>query len=224
MRFIRIRKTMPDRDYAATVHGGPLRRAVAACAVAGLHVVAAYALANSNTEFLRGISPPPLQVTLIPAAVAAVELPPPEVKLEPLRVDAEPPLLPAIELPDPPEGSTAITVPFERQPASDPASGSVPQLVSDVEYIVPPQPGYPVASRRLHEQGVVVLRVLVDERGRAQQLSIHESSGHQRLDHAALDAVSRAAFKPYVANGLAQRVYVLVPIEFALSRSGNPRG
>lgn len=189
-----------------------------------VHLVAIYGLANANPDFLSGFSPPPLQVMLLPEAVAAVELPPPPpVKLEPPQVDVEPPIMAIIELPEP-ESSTAITLSFEDKPASDPAAGGVPQLVSEVEYVVAPQPGYPTASRRLREQGLVVLRVLVDERGRAQQLSIHESSGHQRLDHAALDAVARAAFKPYVANGLAQRVYVLIPIEFALNRSGNPRG
>ena len=63
--------TTPIPDSAACLRGGPLRRAVAAGAVLALHVVAIYALANANGEFLSGISPPPLQVTLIPAAVAA---------------------------------------------------------------------------------------------------------------------------------------------------------
>lgn len=188
----------------------------------GLHVVAIYALANANGEFLSGISPPPLQVMLIPEAVAAVELPPPPVKLEVPRVDAEPPIV-SIEL-DEREASTAITVITQPTPPAGPTAAGMPPLVSEVEYAVAPQPGYPSASRRLREQGLVVLRVLVDESGKARQLSIHESSGHQRLDNAARDAVARAVFKPYIANGLAQRVYVLIPIEFALNRAGQPRG
>jgi protein TonB len=191
--------------------------------VLGLHVVAIYALTNSHPEFLRGFSPPPLQVMLIPEAVAAGEVPPPPVvKLRPEPVDVEPPIV-MIEL-DEPEESTAITVALQSKPAAAAAPIGLPPLVSEVEYVVAPQPGYPSASRRLREQGLVVLRVLVDERGKAQQLSVHESSGHERLDRAALDAVGRAAFKPYVANGLAQRVYVLIPIEFALHRTANPRG
>lgn len=214
---------IPTRDCAASASGGPVRRVVAACAVLGLHVVAIYALSHANTEFLSGFSPPPLQVTLIPTAVAAVELPPPTVRLEPPRVDAEPPII-TIELEEPPPASTAITLIMERTPPAGPAAVGVPQLVSEVEYAVAPQPGYPTVSRRLHEQGLVILRVLVDERGKAQHLSVHESSGYKRLDNAALDAVARAAFKPYIANGLAQRVYVLIPIEFALNRAGNTRG
>jgi protein TonB len=212
----------PVRDCSVCVRGGPLRRSLAGCAVLGLHVVAIYALANSNAEFLTGFSPPPLQVTLIPTAIAAVEVPPPTVRLETPPVEVEPPVV-SIELDDELVASTAITVITQPASPAGPAVG-VPQLVSEVEYVVAPQPGYPSVSRRLREQGLVVLRVLVDERGQAQQLTIHESSGHERLDNAALQAVARAAFKPYVANGLAQRVYVLIPIEFALNRSGNPRG
>jgi protein TonB len=214
---------IPTRDCAASVRGGPVRRVVAGCAVLGLHVVAIYALSHANTEILSDFSPPPLQVTLIPTAVAAVELPPPTVRLEPPRVDAEPPIV-SIELEDPPPASNAITLITALTPPAGPAAVGVPQLVSEVEYVVAPQPGYPTASRRMREQGLVVLRVLVDERGKAQQLSIHESSGHERLDNAALDAVARALFKPYITNGFAQRVYVLIPIEFALNRAGHSRG
>jgi protein TonB len=215
--------TTPLPDSAACLRGGPLRRAVAAGCVLALHVVAIYALANANGEFLSGISPPPLQVTLIPAAVAAaVDIPPPPVKLEAPRVDAEPPNV-SIELEEP-AASTAITVITQPAPRAGHSAAGMAPLVSEVEYAVEPHPGYPSASRRLREQGLVVLRVLVDERGKAEQLSIHESSGHERLDNAARDAVARAVFKPYIANGLAQRVYVLIPIEFALNRAGQPRG
>ena len=114
----------PRRDCAASVHGGPVRRVLAACAVLGLHVVAIYALSNANTEILDGFSPPPLQVTLIPAAVAEVRVPPPTVRLEPPRVEAEPPIL-SIELEDPPPASNAITLVTAPTPPATP-SGSSP--------------------------------------------------------------------------------------------------
>lgn len=209
------------RDYVACTRGGPLRGAVAACLVLAVHVAAAFVLVHAGRPILEGVSPPPLQVMLLPTAVAAVEAPPPPaMKLELPRVEVEPPILPMIELPPESPPSTAITLAVAYTPPPDPAPADVPPLVSEVEYVVAPRPAYPTASRRLREQGLVVLRVLVDERGRAQELSIHESSGHARLDHAALDAVARAAFKPYVANGLAHPVYVLIPIEFALNSRG----
>ena len=83
------------------------------------------------------------------------------------------------------------------------------------------------ASRRLAirrnpaacgEQGVVVLRVVIDERGRACDIEIESSSGHERLDRAAREAVATAAFQPYLEDGAPRRALVLIPIEFSLNR------
>lgn len=202
-----------------------VNKAASASLVVVGHVVAILAFANLGPSVVDAVSAPPLQIALLPAAVAAVETPPPPVRLEPPRIELEPPIVPLIEFPSDTPSTTAITLASERAPPTHPApTGGVPELVSEVEYLEPPRPGYPSVSRRLREQGLVVLRVLVDERGRAELLHVHRSSGHARLDQAALEAVQRAEFRPYVANGLVQRVYVLVPIEFALSRSTNPHG
>lgn len=91
-----------------------------------------------------------------------------------------------------------------------------PKLMSDVEYLRQPELRYPKASRRLREQGTVVLRVWVDETGHASQIDVHRSSGFQRLDEAACRAVRDAQFKPYVYDGRAQAALVMVPIEFSL--------
>jgi protein TonB len=214
------------RETAHTNHrfgSSSVNKAASASMVVVGHVVAILAFAQLGPSFVDAVNAPPLQITLLPAAVAAVEPPPPLVKLEPPRVELEPPIVPLIELPAEAPSTTAITLASERTPLTQP-TGGVPTLVSDVEYLAPPRPGYPSVSRRLREQGLVVLRVLVDERGRAELLHVHRSSGHARLDQAAVEAVQRAEFKPYVANGLVQRVYVLVPIEFALNRSTNPHG
>jgi protein TonB len=95
--------------------------------------------------------------------------------------------------------------------------GDVPKLISAVEYVREPTPRYPPQSRRLREQGLVVLRVLIDEKGQACDIEIESSSGYVRLDHAAKDAVARAAFRPYVEDGAPRRAHVLIPIEFSLN-------
>ena len=69
------------------------------------------------------------------------------------------------------------------------------------------------------EQGMVVLRVLIDEQGVACSIEIETSSGSARLDHAAREAVERAAFRPYIEDGSPRRAFVLIPIEFSLNRS-----
>jgi protein TonB len=51
-------------------------------------------------------------------------------------------------------------------------------------------------SRRLGEQGRVLVRVFVDTSGAAAQIELRESSGHPRLDDAAASAVRRWRFVP----------------------------
>ncbi|MEQ1516363.1 MAG: TonB family protein, partial [Usitatibacteraceae bacterium] len=78
-------------------------------------------------------------------------------------------------------------------PAS-PAEVEPPKF--DAEYLENPAPAYPALSRRMGEQGRVIVRVFVDANGAANHLEIKTSSGSQRLDAAALDAVRRWKFLP----------------------------
>jgi protein TonB len=117
--------------------------------------------------------------------------------------------------------ATAADVPPPSSPPSAPASSGtavIPEM-SDVAYLVQPAPHYPPESRRIREQGLVVLRVLIDESGHAKAVEIYRSSGHPRLDEAARAAVARAIFKPYVDGGIARSAAAIVPVEFSLRAS-----
>jgi periplasmic protein TonB len=132
------------------------------------------------------------------------------------------PVAPAIEVPleQSPTQATAPLYIAASAAASTPASADradTPRLISSVEYIREPVPRYPPQSRRLKEQGLVVLRVLIDEKGQACDIEIESSSGHVRLDHAAKAAVAQAMFRPYVEDGAPRRALVLIPIEFSLN-------
>jgi protein TonB len=85
-----------------------------------------------------------------------------------------------------------------------------------VAYLEPPAPVYPLASRRLREQGEVLLKVEIGPDGHARQVLVSRSSGSARLDNAALTAVRAARFKPYTENGQALAVWTTVPIQFEL--------
>jgi protein TonB len=115
--------------------------------------------------------------------------------------------------------STAITVQAGPVARKEHADQGQPPLITQVDYIRAPAPHYPHLSRRLREQGLVVLRVLIDEQGKARVIDIQRSSGFVRLDDAAREAVSRAEFRPYVQGGEARAALVLIPIEFALNQS-----
>jgi protein TonB len=87
----------------------------------------------------------------------------------------------------------------------------------DADYLNNPPPEYPRVSRRLREQGVVMLRVYVLPNGLPEVVELKASSGSARLDESALDAVRRWKFVPAQASGRAVGAWVIVPIEFTLN-------
>jgi protein TonB len=94
---------------------------------------------------------------------------------------------------------------------------TAPAHVQHVEYARFEPPVYPPLSRRLGEQGLVVVRVQIDETGRPVEVTVSVSSGFPRLDEAAIAAVRRARFVPHSEGGRARPAYALVPIRFDLS-------
>jgi periplasmic protein TonB len=149
------------------------------------------------------------------------EPPAPEPVTVPVNITV--PVAPAIEVALEQLAATRPTAPLymaagaAASAAVSPARAEAPRLISSVEYIREPVPRYPPQSRRLKEQGLVVLRVLIDEQGQACDIEIESSSGHVRLDHAAKAAVAQAMFRPYVEDGAPRRALVLIPIEFSLN-------
>lgn len=86
----------------------------------------------------------------------------------------------------------------------------------DAAYLDNPKPHYPALSRKLSEQGRVVLRVRVDSAGLALDVSLQTSSGFQRLDTSALETVRRWKFVPARLGSVPVAATVLVPIAFSL--------
>jgi protein TonB len=110
---------------------------------------------------------------------------------------------------DPP----AVETPAAPQVAEAPLP---PKTISGVEYIQAPQPEYPPIAKRMGEEGKVMLRVLVNERGQPERVEVQKSSGSARLDDAARRGALRALFKPHLEGGKAIAVYALVPINFSI--------
>ncbi len=86
----------------------------------------------------------------------------------------------------------------------------------DAAYLQNPEPEYPNLSKRLGEEGRVILRVLVNPEGLADQVEIRQSSGHPRLDQAALGTVRRWRFIPARRGPERLAAWVLVPLSFQL--------
>jgi protein TonB len=86
------------------------------------------------------------------------------------------------------------------------------------DYLKNPHPSYPSISRRLGEEGKVLLRVQVSADGFAGAVTVQKSSGFERLDESALNSVKNWRFVPAKKGDQNIVSWVLVPIVFSLNR------
>jgi protein TonB len=191
--------------------------------IGAAHLLAIWAI--STAAPVRAVfDQTPIEASIIEAPVEQTEAPPPPPpQVEPVQLPTmEPPLVTITEEPAP----TAITMVKSEDPAPPPAPvQGTPHVITDVAYLQPPAPKYPMESQRSGEHGLVVLKVLINELGRAARIDVEKSSGYLRLDQAAKTAVERALFKPYVENGVPRMALAMIPVEFtgkshSASRSG----
>ena len=156
----------------------------------------------------------PVRPSLAPTPLALAPLPTPQ----PTPAPVAPPTLAAAAPVNAPVLATApvVTVPsVVAVPApSPPAKVDMPTTVADYQAKSPPV--YPAMSKRMGEQGRVVLRVLIGADGVPQQAEVLQSSGHGRLDRAASDAVMRWRYVPGKRGGVPETMWFQVPIEFKL--------
>jgi protein TonB len=86
-------------------------------------------------------------------------------------------------------------------------------------YLRNPHPPYPEEARRAGHEGVVHLKVMVNERGRVTSVSITRSSGHPSLDERALSTIrDRWLFKPARRGNTSIAAEVIVPVRFTLEK------
>ena len=62
----------------------------------------------------------------------------------------------------------------------------------------------------------MLLRVLVSTKGDAERVQLESSSGSDRLDKSAIEAVKKWRFIPAKRSNQAISAYVLVPVKFSL--------
>ena len=163
--------------------------------------------------------PPPPPATPVRPSLAPTPLAlAPEPLPQPTQTPASPPTIAATAPVNAPVLATApvVTVPsVVAVPApSPPAKVDLPTTVADYQAKSPPV--YPAMSRRMGEQGRVVMRVLIGADGVPQQAEVLQSSGHGRLDRAASEAVMRWRYVPGKRGGVPETMWFQVPIEFKL--------
>ena len=167
------------------------------------------------------IEPPAIQGVIV--ASAPVSKPP-----EPTPPPPEPKPLPVPKIPLPkapaseraphveeqtPPQETRVEQPVKQAEPSQ--AVALPQ--SDASQLNNLAPTYPTQSKRLHEVGTVILEVLVKADGSLGNLRLKTTSGHTRLDEAALRAVKDWHFIPAKRGGEAIDFTYELPIEFTLN-------
>ena len=223
---------------------GATQRRLVIVAIVGLHLLTVWGLLQVQAVREAAVHAAPILVSLLtaptppapppPQPTPAAKPPPPRAKPQPV---AQPPVIattasptpesitipPPQEAPAPtpaapqPVSSLASTQPVVAAPPAPPA----PKLLPDdaVQYLQAPQLVYPPLSMRRRETGLVVVRAYVGTEGGApRSVQVERSSGHPRLDQAALSAVQLARFRPYAEKGQPVEGWALIPIRFELEK------
>lgn len=226
---------LPRRPLAADGLTPAQWRAVVAV-IAALHGVAVWGLLQVREVREAVAQAAPMFVDLIateaPKPVPPVPpAPPPPRPQPPVKQPPPPaplitaaptpsPAPPAMVAPPPPPQPALLAEPAPAVVAAPapPAPAPAPKVLpsSAVQYLIAPQPVYPPTSRRMAEQGRVLLRVFIDEAGLPQSVTVARSSGFARLDDAGLAAVQKARFKPPTQNGQPLSGWAQIPIDFEL--------
>ncbi|PEQ14348.1 hypothetical protein B2G71_01750 [Novosphingobium sp. PC22D] len=157
--------------------------------------------------------PPPEPVSE-PVEAAPVAAPRPRIQLPVAapRIAAAPSTSTVVSL-APPQAS-GPSAPAIDAPPAPPAPITPPDF--NAAQLNNPGPRYPFQSRRNHEEGTVLLKVMVTPSGGAGEVRLHESSGFRELDQAAIKAVKHWRFVPAQQAGKAIAAWVIVPISFAI--------
>ena len=163
--------------------------------------------------------PPPspvqaLRPTPAPTALALAPLPTPQ----PTTAPVAPPTVAATAPVNAPVSATAPVAPAPSvvAPAAPAAPTKVDLPTTVADYQVQSPPVYPLMSRRMGEQGRVVVRVLISVDGVPQQAEVHQSSGFSRLDRSAVEAAMRSRYVPFKRGGVPEAIWVFAPAVFKL--------
>lgn len=213
------------RYPANSYHTAHRLSAGAIIAIVAAHF-AVFALLTSLAVVARPTMPAPLMVQIVAQTPPAPEVSPPRptpiaskpvVRPKPTPLSRQPQLTALAQVS--PASTEEAIVRDTQPPASTPsraATTAVSQPHLDAAYLENRAPIYPALSRKMGEEGKVVLRVFVEASGRPGQIEIESGSASSRLDRAAQDAVWRWKFIPARRGEEATGAWVLVPIVFSL--------
>jgi protein TonB len=195
---------------------------VGAAFAIGMHALVGTVLLTYEPARSALLAVAPIMVSLLsppqPEAKPPVEPPKPKPVIQPRPKPPEP--LPIVAAPiEAPSPSPILVAPPPPPPAPAPVAVAPPVITAPIfaaDYLDNPAPYYPQLARRAGEQGRVVLRVLVNPAGTADEVEIRTSSGYPRLDESARGTVRRWRFVPAKRGDVPVPAWVLIPVSFRL--------
>jgi protein TonB len=201
---------------------------VGLASVVAVHAAAIYALTSGLAQRVVEVVQPPLLVSIIdeikpspPAPPVPTPQPSPRVlkpmpKPRPMRPVVAPPAPAAITAPQPaPDPEAATPAPAPAAPAVHVEPVRVAAVIDAAHSCRPPQ--YPVMSRHRGETGAVVVTFLIETDGTVAESHVEKSSGFERLDEAARDALSLCHFKPGTVDGRPERSWARIQYVWTLN-------
>jgi periplasmic protein TonB len=202
--------TRPELDPRASAG-----RALGIALVIALHVAVVYALVAGLAQRVIDVVRAPIVTTIIPPTQPERTLPPPpQPRFTPPPLFVPPPEV-RIEKPPPPRTAPTAVTTAPPPPAAPPAVEAPPaprepaRINPRIDLANSREPDYPAISRRLGEQGALLVEALVDPSGRAREVKLLESSGHPRLDQAALAGIKESyRFAPGSIDGKPEPMWV----------------
>jgi len=199
------------------------RQTAVLAAIVGLHFAVYLAVATGLFPPIRVNPPEPLPVTVLPKppkpnpTVVAPQMGPLEVYAPDLYPEPDIPI-PVISFDDKhtvsdPEGSAGETA------GSGPVVDYVPPALRTrpANLATAINTCYPAASRRMNEEGTVVVLVTIGAAGSATNWSVAQSSGFARLDAAIACVLRKLDFVAGRRDGQAVSAEARLPIVFRLS-------
>jgi protein TonB len=225
----RGRRLFGSFGLSLLIHGGivvglgaitwrAVRSERAAPTVVGMLVEPPERLAPEPEEPPLEVEEPLIEDLEEPVLVETEPVPEPEPPEEPPLEDPVP-LLPfehrdwVLTVPTP-EAPEETREELAAEPAVSPTTDE-PAEVAPVLISAPPPP-YPALSIRRGEEGQVTCRMHLSETGDVVRVELVESSGHGRLDEAALEALASWRFRPAMRGGVPRSTTVLHPVVFRI--------
>lgn len=144
--------------------------------------------------------------------------PKPEPKPEKPKVEPRPPA-PPVKVESNVKATSNAPAQANKPSNLPPAPEQQTAAVYNSKYLRNPPPSYPDMSRRLKEEGKVIVQVVVSTEGRALDVKLQKTSGFDRLDQAAVKAVKRWRFVPAKRGTQAVQSTVNVPVQFSLKNA-----